>query len=133
MPTWREGYTVRHCWWRYGKRMNRVLMFSNWIYISYYLMAENQPRIKRTVLFVNLSSSLPCRNPGSTESTLHRLAIHPYLGLRTDTPCKLKVKRKTILNILDPWLSHQRNMLNPDCRFCIILGQKRNMHTFLLV
>jgi hypothetical protein len=48
------------CYWRqYVKRMNRVLMFSNWIYISYCLMAENQPLIKRTVRFISLSSSLP--------------------------------------------------------------------------
>jgi hypothetical protein len=60
-------------------------MFSNWIYISYCLMAENQPRIKRTVLFVNLSSSVPCRNVGSSRPKLHRLFIHPFLGLHTDS------------------------------------------------
>jgi hypothetical protein len=44
-----------NCWWRHEKRRNRDAMFSNCIYISYCHMAENQPRIKRTVLFVNLS------------------------------------------------------------------------------
>jgi hypothetical protein len=45
-------------------------------------MAENQPRIKRTVLFVNVSSSLSCRNLGSSRPKLHRLVIH---GLHTDS------------------------------------------------
>jgi hypothetical protein len=67
--------------------MNQDAMFSNWIFILYCLMTENQPRIKRTVLFVNLSSSLPCRNLGSSIPTLHRLVIHPFLDLRTDFEC----------------------------------------------
>jgi hypothetical protein len=47
-------------------------------------MEEHQPRIKRTVLFDNESSSLSCRNLGSSGPKL-RLVIHPFLGLRTDS------------------------------------------------
>jgi hypothetical protein len=60
-------------------------MFSISLYLWYCLMAENQPRIKRTVLFVNVSSSLSCRNLGSSGPKLHHLVIHPFLGRRTDT------------------------------------------------
>jgi hypothetical protein len=47
-------------------------------------MEEHQPHIKRTVLFDNESSPLSCRNLGSSGPKLHRLVIHPFLGLRTE-------------------------------------------------
>jgi hypothetical protein len=59
-------------------------MFFISLYRWYCLMAENQPRIKRTVLFVNASPSLSCRKLGRSGPKLHRLVIHPFLGLRTD-------------------------------------------------
>jgi hypothetical protein len=48
-------------------------------------MPENQSCVKRTVLLVNVSSSLSCRNLGSSGPKLHRLVIHLFLGLRTDS------------------------------------------------
>jgi hypothetical protein len=62
-----------------------VLMFSNWIYMLYCCMEEHHPRIKRTVFFDNESSSLSCRNLGSSEPKLRCLVVHPLLGLRTDS------------------------------------------------
>jgi hypothetical protein len=66
--------------------MNQDAMFSNWIFILYCLMTENQPRIKRTVLFVNLLLSL-VETLVAAKPTLHRLVIHPFLDLRTDFEC----------------------------------------------
>jgi hypothetical protein len=83
--TWASS--VHHCWWRYGKRMNWDAMFSNWIYISSYRMEKHQPRIKRTVLFANVSSSHSCGNLGSSGPKLHRLVIYLFLGLSTEQPC----------------------------------------------
>jgi hypothetical protein len=60
-------------------------MFSISLYLWNYLMAENQPLLKRTVLFVNVSSSLSYRNLGSSGPMLRRLVIHSFLGLRTDS------------------------------------------------
>jgi hypothetical protein len=50
-----DPYLMRHLAAKSADLM--LVNLPHWIYISYCLMAENQPRIKRTVLFVNLSSS----------------------------------------------------------------------------
>jgi hypothetical protein len=71
------------CYWRqYIKRMNQVLMFSNWIYISYCLMAENQTHIKENRTLCSSLFFSSCRNLGSSGPTLHRLVIYPFLDLR---------------------------------------------------
>jgi hypothetical protein len=74
----------RRCWREYVNRMNWDLMRSIWLVYLYCRMAENQPRIRRTVLFVNLSSFSSCRNLGSSEPTLHLPVIHPSPSPRTD-------------------------------------------------
>jgi hypothetical protein len=57
-----------------------------YLYILLYCcIEEHQPHIKRTVLFDNESSSLSCRNLGSSGPKLHRLVIPSFLGLHTDS------------------------------------------------
>jgi hypothetical protein len=48
-------------------------------------MAEKQQSSNTKVLFVNLSSSLSCRNLGSSGPQLHRLVIRPFLDRCTDS------------------------------------------------
>jgi hypothetical protein len=79
---------------RHEKIRNWNVMFSISLYLWYCLMAENQPRIKRTVLFVNVSSSLSYRNLVSSGPKLHRLVIHPFLGLRTDSAAAFGLERR---------------------------------------
>jgi hypothetical protein len=88
-------------------------MFSISLYLWHYLMAENQPRIKRTVLFVNVSSSLSCRNLGSSGPKLHRLVIHPFLGLPTDNPldCVPNYQIKQLATLCTSLYTHTRQGL----------------------
>jgi hypothetical protein len=58
-------------------------MFSISIYILYSHMEEHQLRIRTTVLFVGISSSLSCRNLGSSGPTLNYLFIHPVVVMCT--------------------------------------------------
>jgi hypothetical protein len=52
-----DPYLLRHLAAKSADLM--LVNLPYWIYFSYCLIAESQPRIQRTVLFVNLSSSLP--------------------------------------------------------------------------
>jgi hypothetical protein len=51
-------------------------------------MEDHQLRIRTTVLFVNISSSLSCRNLGSSGPMIHHLVIHPVVVMRTDCAFK---------------------------------------------
>jgi hypothetical protein len=80
---------------RHEKIRNRNVMFSISLYLWYSHMPENQQSRKTKVLFPNVSSSLSSRNLGSSGQKLHRLVIHPFLGLRTDSAGRFRL-RETI-------------------------------------
>jgi hypothetical protein len=59
-------------------------MWSIWLVYLYYRIEENLQSKKTKVLFPNVSSSPSLAETLVAAEQLHRLVIHPFLGLRND-------------------------------------------------